>query len=40
MGRKWTQNVKMLEIAEMGGILRDVRKGVKLEKISGNRENN
>ena len=36
-GRK---SAKMLEIAEMGGILRNVRKREKLEKMSGNRENN
>ena len=35
-GRKSAQ---MLEIAEMGGILRNVRKRVTLEKMSGNREN-
>ena len=29
----------MLEMAEMGGILRNVRKRVELAKMSGNREN-
>ena len=36
-GRK---SAKMLEMTEMGRILRNMRKRVKLVKMSGNRENN